>query len=76
MCSFEMWDCEQFLNVDDDTDFLDVNKDEYHHSQDSNHSEEENINGQGTIKGTLTLFKKYNNMGNLPHLISNYCDIN
>ncbi|KAK7582260.1 hypothetical protein V9T40_013705 [Parthenolecanium corni] len=47
-----MWDCEQFLNVDEDH-FLDVDKDEYRRSRDSSHSEEEHtttVNSLGTIK--------------------------
>lgn len=49
-----MWDCEQFLGADDDDDtFADVDQpDEYYHSQDSNHSEEEHSGSLGTIKGT------------------------
>lgn len=50
-----MWDCEQFLNADED--FLEDKVNEYRRElrENGNHSEEEHINGLGTIKGNFTL---------------------
>lgn len=49
-----MWDCEQFLSANDE-DFAEVDNitDEYHHSRDGDHSEEEHFGSLGTIKGTI-----------------------